>query len=177
MVKYIFQLRKGWKDDAKGRNEWADYESQDNHVKPLEGELVLEYDNGVPRLKIGNGVDEFSDLPYMSVDSFILPKQISVTLYGSKDMDNSDKPQWEDHIDQSGKLIYKQSVKIKNATITANSKIDLQPSPNDLTIFHKKDLTFVTENDNGDVTVYCIGQKPENTYTIPVTITEVICNG
>ena len=43
----------------------------------------------------------------------------------------------------------------------------------DLTIFHEKDLAFVTENENGTITVYAIGQKPENDYTIQVTLTEV----
>ena len=42
MAKYIFQLRRGWKDDATGRNDWAAYEALENHIKPLEGELVLE---------------------------------------------------------------------------------------------------------------------------------------
>lgn len=57
--------------------------------------------------------------------------------------------------------------------ITENSQVDLTPSIEQLVIFHEKDLGFVTENDNGVVTVYAIGQKPENDYTIQVTITEV----
>ena len=40
MSRYIFQLRRGWKDDASGRDDWATYEAQENHTKPLEGELV-----------------------------------------------------------------------------------------------------------------------------------------
>ena len=39
--------------------------------------------------------------------------------------------------------------------------------------FYEKDITFVTENEGGVVTVYVIGQKPTNDYTIQVTITEV----
>ena len=42
-----------------------------------------------------------------------------------------------------------------------------------LAIFYNKDLTFVTENEDGVVTVYAIGQKPTNDYTIQATITEV----
>lgn len=57
--------------------------------------------------------------------------------------------------------------------VTANSQVDLTPSVQQLAIFHQKDLTFVTENENGVVTVYAIGQKPELDYTIQVTITEV----
>lgn len=57
--------------------------------------------------------------------------------------------------------------------VTENSQVDLTPSVEQLAIFYEKDLTFVTENDGGVVTVYAIGQKPTNDYTIQVTITEV----
>lgn len=57
--------------------------------------------------------------------------------------------------------------------VTENSQVDLTPSVEQLTVFYEKDLTFVTENDGGIVTVYAIGQKPTNDYTIQVTITEV----
>ena len=57
--------------------------------------------------------------------------------------------------------------------VTENSKVDLTPSVEQLAIFHEKDLTLVTENVDGIVTVYAIGQKPENDYTIQATITEV----
>lgn len=57
--------------------------------------------------------------------------------------------------------------------VTENSQVDLTPSIEQLIIFYEKDLGFVTENEDGVVTVYAIGQKPENDYTIQVTITEV----
>ena len=57
--------------------------------------------------------------------------------------------------------------------VTENSQVDLTPSVEQLSIFYHKDLAFVTENDGGVVTVYAIGEKPENDYTIQVTITEV----
>ena len=53
------------------------------------------------------------------------------------------------------------------------SKIDLQPTIEQLSIFYEKDITFVTENDNGKITVYCIGQKPTLDYSMQATITEV----
>ncbi len=59
------------------------------------------------------------------------------------------------------------------AGVTENSQVDLTPSVEQLVVFYEKDLTFVTENDGGTVTVYAIGQKPTNDYTIQVTITEV----
>lgn len=57
--------------------------------------------------------------------------------------------------------------------VTENTQVDLTPSAAQLAIFHEKDLAFVTENDGGTVTVYAIGQKPTNDYTIQVTMTEV----
>jgi hypothetical protein len=162
MARYIFQLRKGRKDDT--RDDWAEYESKENHMKPLEGELVLEYDHGIPRLKIGDGVHEFSQLPYMSVDSFILPRPASVTLHSDKWVKASDD-RWY------------QVVTVDNARITPNSKVDLQPSSEQLCIFYKKDLAFVAENEDGVISVYCVGQVPANNYTIQVTITEVAANG
>ena len=70
----------------------------------------------------------------------------------------------------SGNL-YSQVVSIEG--VTKNSQVDLTPSVEQLVIFYEKDLAFVTEQGNGIVTVYAIGQKPENDYTIQVTITEV----
>lgn len=66
---------------------------------------------------------------------------------------------------------YAQVVEIEG--VTANSQVDLTPSVEQLSIFYNKDLAFVTENENGIVTVYAIGQKPQNDYTVQVTITEV----
>lgn len=66
---------------------------------------------------------------------------------------------------------YSQIVTVDGAT--ENSQVDLTPSVEQLAIFYQKDLAFVTENEDGVVTVYAIGQKPENDYTIQVTITEV----
>ena len=70
-----------------------------------------------------------------------------------------------------GENLYSQIVTIDG--VTENSQVDLTPSVEQLVVFYEKDLTFVTENDGGVVTVYAIGQKPANDYTIQVTITEV----
>ena len=68
--------------------------------------------------------------------------------------------------------LYSQVVEI--AGVTENSQVDLTPSIEQLVGFYQKDLALVTENEDGVVTVYAIGQKPENDYTIQVTITEVL---
>lgn len=53
------------------------------------------------------------------------------------------------------------------------SKVDLLPSVEQLAIFHDKDIAFVTENEDGVVTVYAIGDKPTQDYTMDVVITKV----
>lgn len=177
--KYIFQLRRGTRyvddtgvtllneDGTPVRDDWTTYTAKENHLDPLDGEMVVEFEYNpktgkkIPRLKIGDGVSVFADLEYISVDSFILPKPISVTLYANK---------WTKAMDNR----YYQVVSVDNATITPNSKVDLQPSSEQLCIFYEKDLAFVTENEDGVVSVYCVGQVPNNDYTIQATVTEVV---
>ena len=57
--------------------------------------------------------------------------------------------------------------------ITEYSKVDLLPSVEQLAVFYNKDVTFVTENEDGVVTVYAIGEKPLLDYTVQAQITEV----
>lgn len=167
--KYICKLRRGSKEtDANGnvtRDDWAKYTAEKpQEAIPHAGELVLEYDNGIPRLKIGDGIHTFAELEYMSVDSFILPKTASVYLDATK---------WEKASDDR----YYQVVKVQNATVTPNSKIDLTPSNEQLDVFHEKDLAFVVENEDCVVSVFCVGQVPTNSYEIKCTLTEVTING
>ena len=75
---------------------------------------------------------------------------------------------------QGNASLYSQVVAIDG--VTANSKIDINPSIEQLAIFHEKDISFVAENEDGVVTVYCVGQKPTANYQMQITITEVITN-
>lgn len=63
---------------------------------------------------------------------------------------------------------------IVSIEVSGRSQVDLTPSIEQLAVFYEKDICFVTKNEGGVVTVYCIGQKPQNDYTIQVTITEVV---
>ena len=173
--RYITQLRRGWKDSASGRDDWATYEAMPDHKLPLEGELVLEYDNDIPRLKIGDGVTEFSALPYMSVDSFIIqqavPKTVTVTLLAAN---------WSAATDDNGDTIentWGQVVLQGSEVITVNSKVDLQPSTIQLATFKQQGVAFVAENEDGVVTVFCVGPKPTTDISLQSTVTEVICDG
>ena len=67
--------------------------------------------------------------------------------------------------------LYSQVVAVDG--VTERSQVVLAPSVEQLAIFYDKSIAFVTENESGVVTVYAIGQKPENDYTMQATITEV----
>lgn len=162
VAKYIVQLRRGTKE------QWNAYEeSKPIESMPLAGELVVEYNDGIPRLKIGDGVTAYSKLPYISVDSFILPTHTVITLEGGDAWIEVDENRYTQDITNQLK-----------GQITNHSKIDLQPTPEQLSIFHKKDVAFTTVNEDGNVRVCAIGVRPENTYeNIQVTITEVSTDG
>ena len=70
----------------------------------------------------------------------------------------------------SGSL-YSQVVTIDG--VTERSQVNLTPTIDQMAIFYEKDITFITENDGGVLTVYVIGQKPQNDYTIQANIVEV----
>ena len=57
------------------------------------------------------------------------------------------------------------------------SKIQVEPSLEQLEIFRQKDITFVGENDDGVIKVNCVGQKPSADYRMQISIKEVIFNG
>ena len=82
--------------------------------------------------------------------------------------------------DSSGNVIgvrNGQIVNVNNAEITKRSKVDLQITSEQMVIFYQKDLAFVTENDDGVITVYCVGNIPEHDYRVQVAVTEVVVNG
>jgi hypothetical protein len=97
------------------------------------------------------------------LEEIIVPsiKISSVTLYAD---------QWK-----GASSPYSQKVDIVGATI--NSKINLNPTIEQLNIFYNKDISFVVENDDGNITVYCIGQKPTNDYTMQATVMGVLIDG
>ena len=73
---------------------------------------------------------------------------------------------------QGSNHLYSQVVAVDG--VSPYSQVDLKPSAEQLTVFHEKDIAFATENDDGVVTVYVIGDKPLNDYTMQVSITEVV---
>lgn len=57
--------------------------------------------------------------------------------------------------------------------VGTNSKIDLQPTPQQIISLQNADIALMTENDSGVITVYALGGKPTTDYTMQVLITEV----
>ena len=105
-------------------------------------------------------------------DTETLSKQSFINILGGAD-------NWteEEVTDTSGNVIgsrYGQVVNVNNAIITPTSMVNLQLTSEQVIIFQNKTLAFYAENDDGVVTVYCVGQIPENDYTIQATVTEVV---
>lgn len=66
---------------------------------------------------------------------------------------------------------YSQQVDI--ATVTAASKIDLQPTAYQIVSLQNEEVSLMVENNGGVVTCYAIGNKPTVDYTMQVLIQEV----
>lgn len=129
-------------------------------------------DKGVPGYTPIKGIDYFTPEEVKEMKSIAVPSRTYVNILGGSD-------NWvaEDITNSSGEVIgtrYGQAVNVNNATITKNSKVDLQITSEQMVIFYEKDLAFVAENDGGAITVYCVGDIPENDYTIQAIVTEVL---
>lgn len=134
-------------------------------VSDLSGEHELEIINGTDGYTPKKGEDYFTEEEKLEIKQNILEEISAFSLARiSTIVLPADK--WEG----TGSL-YSQLVDIEG--VTENSQVDLTPSVEQLVVFYEKDITFVTENEGGVVTVFAIGQKPQNDYTIQVTITEV----
>ena len=70
-----------------------------------------------------------------------------------------------------GSLLY-QVVEIGG--VTTNSKVDLQPTAYQILDLQNNDIAFILENDDGVVTAYCLGGRPNKSYTMQTLITEVV---
>jgi hypothetical protein len=115
---------------------------------------------------------EIEDLGYVDIEPSVEERLTAIELTHSPKFINS-VTLYADRWVGDG-TPYTQVVEIDG--VTPYSMINLQPSTEQLSIFYEKDLAFVAENEDGVVTVSCVGHKPLNDYTIQITITEVIVN-
>ena len=171
------------------------HDTEENWLKatsfrPMKGELIV-YDvdsnYSYERFKIGDGVTLVSQLPFTNelsnlgiyigpdepTDSHIkiwintseegtgvipvLPRIATVSLPASG-WTGSSNP-------------YSQVVTVNG--VTANSKLDLQPTAQQIVQLQNEDIALITENNAGTVTFYAIGGKPTSDYTMQVLLTEV----
>lgn len=163
MAKYLVQHRRGTAE------QWAEKST----IIPREGEIVIEIDevNSLHKLKIGDGVHCYTELAYLQAGDEVvtqvlakaLPRVITVTL---------DIDKWTEITSETDPNLgyYGQSVSIDN--ITTYSRLDLQPNADMLAEFQALNLVFVTENNNGVITVYSVGDMPLKSYTMQATIIE-----
>lgn len=120
-------------------------------------------------------IETIKGLVQNEIKSLSAPSKAYVNILGG-----SSNWEAENVKDASGNVIgvrYGQEVNVNNAVITKYSKVDLQINSEQMVIFYQKDIAFVTENDGGVVTVYCVGQIPENDYKIQAIVTEVSVDG
>ena len=159
-----------------------------------EPSIVSNPTNESEYIKFGDGVTAWVDLPYKNG-----PRGYSGVYIGTGEMPDDCNLQIDPEgevltIEQLIERVAAQVNKLSTVTLladkwegtespytqvvdivgtTKNSKINLNPTIEQLNIFHNKDISFVVGNTNGIITVYCIGQKPTNDYTMQVSITEV----
>ena len=68
---------------------------------------------------------------------------------------------------------YSQSVVI--STATTNSKVDLQPTAQQIVDLQDAEISLMVQNNSdGTFTAYAIGNKPTQDYTVQALITEVV---
>ena len=87
----------------------------------------------------------------------LLPKSTTVTLRTSAWTGTSNP--WSQVVTVNG--------------VTANSKVDLQPSAEQIVSLQNSETILMASNDGGTVTFWAIGTKPTVNYTMQVLITEV----
>lgn len=73
---------------------------------------------------------------------------------------------------KGGESPYSQVVDMN--TVSIRSKVDLQLSVDQTKKICTEGFALTAENNEGVVTVYAIGNKPQESYTIQATVTEVL---
>ena len=89
------------------------------------------------------------------------PKSVSINLLANN---------WV--VSENNDRLYSQAVAVIG--VTSNSKIDLTPSPEQLSELLSEEISLIAANDDGAVTVFAIGEAPTNDYVMQAMLTEVI---
>ena len=122
-----------------------------------DGEIAIEDCGGGRRgLLIGDGVRSYAELPKIYLHE-VMTKITTINLLAANWV-GSESP-------------YSQQVLIDG--ITEYSKIDLQPTPEILAYLQDYEINLTTANIGGVVTVYAIGDCPDQDLQIQATVSEV----
>lgn len=152
---------------------------------PLKGEIIVYTD--LRKIKIGDGVTKVGALEFAnSKDAETITGASLSTILNSSDVEIPTSKAVLDALDGKFSMSelslrasdwtgtespYSQVVEVSG--VTANSKVDLNPTGEQLNSLATNRTILNTANDNGTVTVYAIGNKPTEDYTMQATITEV----
>ena len=159
MAKYIYQHRRASKDVL----------SNKETLIPQEGELIVEFDheNNLHRLKIGDGIHNYSELSYLMAGDEILTQALPDVMQVTLDVN-----EWKIDEDYAGEdslcTCYRQEITVERAT--TKSRLDLQPDVDMLAEFQKLGIVLVTKNINSQIFVCSIGNKPTKTYKMQATL-------
>ena len=102
-------------------------------------------------------------IDYTNPDGALQRKQITVSKTSTVALPASN---WAEATN-----IYSQVVTVAGAT--ANSKVDIYPTPEQLVELQTAGIALVAVNEDGVVTVYALNNKPTTDYSMQVTLTEV----
>lgn len=125
---------------------------------PKQGEIIVyDIDNNYSyeRIKIGDGLKNVNALPF--IGETIAPKLTSITMLTSA---------WGGESNPYSQVVACNGVNV-------NSKLDLQPSPEQVVMLQNAGISLMLTNDNGTVTAWAINGKLSEDVTMSVLITEV----
>lgn len=157
-------------------------------VVPYPGELVIELpdpddenDNGLHRLKIGDGTTPYNSLPYLSTDNFVLPSKATVKI---------EQGNWKEMTVQflegdqpKERTYYYKNIEVTGVPITPKSRIDLRLTSDEFAKFYEENLAFMTENTlniGGNIKLLCVGNTPSSNIQIDelqADVIEVVTDG
>lgn len=86
------------------------------------------------------------------------PKQTVITMFADSWIENNN--------------LYSQTVLCNGVNV--NSKLDLQPTPEQIVYLQDAEISLMLTNSNGVVTAWAINGKPGDDITMDVLITEVV---